>query len=505
MAPGAPPERAAPLRYTACMPPPELAAAEEMLARLERLIAVSPADSTEAAWVEVQRAHAVIGGSGESAGSGGHPAEGAAGAARRERTLFLRVRQGGRTGLHRTGCAEPAELETALRDALAQARLAAPAPHFALAGPGGGPGAGGASGSGAATALHDQALADLTPAAARTRLLDLEPRRGEDLRLAWLEGHVAVANSAGARRLARVTAACGAVRCGNGAGAGSAGGAARRLDQLRMDELLEQARGRRAPGGAEQGGGGGGGAMSAGLGAPAALAPGAIVLSEQAAAALLDLLNRHALSSAAWRGGAESWWPRGLVGKRVAAPCVSLRDDAAQPAALPFPFDLAGWPKRPVELIAAGIFLTPAVDASLAAAIGRSPTPHAVAPDESLPANLVLWPGDAEEAPPPLAEAELLQLAEGGWWIGELADLAAFDAPHLRFRAVARGVRRIGGGERREAVPDLTWEDSVPELLAGALALGDRPAAIPTGDPLFGATLTPALALRTGGRWEARS
>jgi predicted Zn-dependent protease len=464
------------------MPPPphDLAAADEMLARLERLIAASPADSTEAAWVEVRRGEAASGADAPSA--------------RRERTILIRVRQSGRTGLHRTGSSETSDLENAVRDALAQARLAAPTPHEALAGPGD------ASGGGSSGGLHDPALAALAPPAARALLLDAAPRRGETLHLKWLEGRVAVANSAGARRLARVTAAACTVHSGGpggGAGAGSARMAARHLDGLGLASALERARQRQAPAGQE----------------PAecpATAP-VMVLSEQGAAALLDLFNRHALSTAAWRDGSPASWPRALLGERVAAPCISLRDDATLPEGLAFPFDLAGWPKRPVDLLAAGIFLTPAVDARLAAEIGRSPTPHAVAPDESLAANLVLWPGaggtGGDPAQPraphsPLAETDLLRAAEGGLWIGELAGGAAFDAARLCFRATARGVRRIGGGELREALPDLVWEDSLAALLAGALALGDRPAAIATGDPLFGATLTPLLALRTTGHLQ---
>jgi predicted Zn-dependent protease len=461
------------------MPPPELVAAEEMLARLERLVASSPADSTEAAWVEVRRGEA-------SSGPEAPPS------ARRERTILIRVRQSGRTGLHRTGSAGASDLDNALRDAMAQARLAAPTAHEALAGPG--DAAGSPRGAAGNDALHDPALAALAPAAARAMLLDAAPRLGESLHLKWLDGAVAVANSVGARRQARVTAAACAVRCGTSAGAGSGRLAARRLDHLGLAPALDRARRRQAPVGQER------------ADFPAA-AP-VVVLAEQGAAALLDLLNRHALSTAAWRDGSPSWWPRGMLGEPVAAPCFSLRDDATLAEGLPFPFDLAGWPKRPVDLIAAGIFLTPAADARLAIEIGRPPTPHSMAPDESSAANLVLWAGDGDAAgglAQPLAalsEADLLRAAEGGLWIGELTGVARFDAPRLCFRAVARGVRRIAGGELREALPDLLWEDSMPAVLAGALALGDQAAAIATGDPLFGATLTPLLALRPTGRLE---
>jgi hypothetical protein len=54
--------------------------------------------------------------------------------------------------------------------------------------------------------------------------------------------------------------------------------------------------------------------------------------------------------------------------------------------------------------------MTPAVDVQLAQELGRQPTPHAMAPDETIAANLLLLPGAGE----PLAEAELLRQAEDG-------------------------------------------------------------------------------------------
>jgi hypothetical protein len=128
--------------------------------------------------------------------------------------------------------------------------------------------------------------------------------------------------------------------------------------------------------------------------------------------------------------------------------------------------------------------------------IGRSPTPHAMAPDESIAANLLLLPGDRE----PLPEAELLGQTEGGIWIGALDGLECFDPGRLRFRAWARGVRRVTGGALGPPLPDFVWEDHLQATLSRAAALGDRPATLATGDMLFGATVAPLLALRANER-----
>ncbi|HEY6324406.1 MAG TPA: metallopeptidase TldD-related protein, partial [Thermoanaerobaculia bacterium] len=363
----------------------------------------------------------------------------------------------------------------------------APAP---AAGPGG-------PGSGRGDAIYDPELADLEAVRARA-LLDGTAERGELLRLAWVEGRVTIANSAGLRQAARVTAASFEASCGRGPGAGRAAGAARRLDTLYLQDTLDRARARHAAapalaaGTADAAGAAGDDAGDVAPAPAAAAAPADLpmVLSEQSAAALIALLNRHALSTAAQRD--PGCGLHGRLGGHVLAACLSLRDDGTDPRALPFPFDLAGWPKRQVDLFVDGVFATPAVDARLAAEIGRPPTPHGMAPDESIAANLLLLPGDRE----PLPEAELLRQAENGIWIGALDGLECFDPGRLRFRARARGSRRIAGGALGPPLPDFLWEDDLLAALARAAAVGDRPVTIATGDMLFGATVAPLLALR---------
>ena len=482
----------------------ELASLDEMTARLERALAASPADTTEIVWIEARRTQATAGRGRRDAAR----ATGPGGRAPCERNLLVRVRQSGRTGLHRTGGVEPSELENAVRDAVAQARLAPPTPGEPLAGGPAAAAASGGPGPGRGDAIYDPELGELDAVRARA-LLDGAAERGELLRLAWVEGRVALVNSAGLRQAARMTAASFEASCGRGAGAGRAAGAARRLDTLYLQDTLDRARGRHvaapaSPAGIAGTAGTGRAAAEDAVDAADALAPDApetpdaaagrarlpTVLSEQGAAALVALLNRHALSAAAQRD--PGCGLHGRLGGPVLASCLSLRDDGTDPRALPFPFDLAGWPKRQVDLFVDGVFATPAVDARLAAEIGRPPTPHSMAPDESIAANLLLLPGDRE----PLPEAELLRQAADGLWIGALDGLECFDPRRLRFRARARGVRRIAGGALGPPLPDFLWEDDLLAVLARAAALGDRPATIATGDMLFGATAAPLLALR---------
>jgi len=435
------------------------------MSRLDRVLATSPADLTEIAWIEVRRCREDT-----RTRRDGRP-DGASGMARCERTVLVRVWERGRAGCHRTGVATVSELEAAVREALAQARLAPP-PRFArpprpaadalLAGIAIPPGA-----------LFDPEVAELDPPAAR-ELARGWTERGESARLAWSDGQVTVAASDGRRRSARVTAASLEVACGAGPAGGRAAAAARSLDALDGAEVAARAR-RRVAGESL-------GEVPAG--------PLPLLLAPEAAAALLALLNRIAFSSTAFRDGSSPLC--GHLGALWLDPAITLRDDGTDPRGLAFPFDLAGAFKAPVDLVRDGFAITPAVDEALAAELGRHATPHALSPEDSLPANLFLLPGGK-------SEEELAAAIGDGLWIGALGDLEVYagrEARGTRFRARAGGVRRIAGGAvTTEALPDLLWEDGLPEALARVRGLGDRPVVVLAGEPLLGGISAPALAL----------
>ena len=425
----------------------ELLAVGEMLARCERVLAASPADATELVWLEIGRAEASAGGGGEV-----EPPV-------RERTVIVRVEERGRVGFHRTDAESTSEIENALRFALAQARGNPPGGAL-LAGAENGDYAGGGAAEAPADSF-DSELAKLDPAAAG-RLLEQRLEADERARLSWAEAHVVVATSRGLRRRAEVTAATLSVRAGRGPGAGRAAASARTLAALGAEAVRGRARERRAVEGGE-------GA------APLPGEPISTVLAPEAVIPLLELLNRHALSARAFRDGVSPF--AGALGERRLDPAITLRDDGTDPAGLPFPFDLAGAAKRPVELVAAGVV----------AARDLAPTPRALDGDEPVASNLFLQPGT-------LDDAALLAAAGDGLWIGDLERVECFDPAALRFRAVARGVRRLGGGALGPAVGDLVWEDSLLRLFGEVAGTGSEPVVLAGADGVFGGTSAPAVA-----------
>lgn len=444
----------------------ELLPIEEMVARLERVLAASPADATELVWVEIGRTEAASG------------RRRAASSPRRERTVLVRVAERGRVGLHATEADRVGEIDSAVRQALGRARVDPPPAVLPRLADGLREAAAAPPGS------FDPELARLTGADASFRLQQAGAR-DERLRLAWAEARVAVVNSRGLRRAAEVTAATLTVRSGRGVVAGRAAGSARSLAALGIESIAERARARRADGPpASAPAADGDGADAAPVGA--ALGATAVVLAPEATVRLLDLLGVHALSARSFRDGTS--FLVASLGERIFDPAIHLRDDGSDPAGLPLPFDLFGFAKRPMSLVDEGVVLTPAVDDDLAAALNRPPTAHAVGGDDSRPAHLVLLPGSR-------TEAELCAASGDGLWIGWLHPVEVYDPRRLRFRARARGVRRLVGGAPGPPLGDLLWDDSVPRLLARVSGLGSEFVCLATGDGVLGGTSAPALAL----------
>jgi predicted Zn-dependent protease len=443
------------------VPTAALLSLDEMVSRLERVVEGSPADTTELAWIEAVR-HL------ESNGKRRRDTF-----ERRERTVFVRVRERGRVGLHRTGSVGAGDLESAVRQALANARVGE---MPAAAARDGGRAPERQESPLGKEALFDPELARLAGPWAREKVHRLVGR-GELAWLAWMEGRVAVVGSGGLERTARATAATAQVSCGRGPGAGSAQSASRTLAGLGLEAVFARARERHAQGEP---------------GAPPDR-PVPLLLAQEAVVRLLELLATLTLSSLSFHAGHAALRER--LGSRVFHPSITLRDDPLDPRVLPFPFDLAGTPAAPVELVAAGVARTPAVDERLAGELGLPVTPNAVSHDEARPDHLLLVPGG-------LPFPELARAAAGGLWVGALDPLESFDPLALRFRATARGVRLLADGGLGAPVPDLVWEDSLFDVLSRVRGVGD--ATVTLARDVLGGTAAPMLAVEPASPLRAK-
>ena len=316
--------------------------------------------------------------------------------------------------------------------------------------------------------MFDAELAELDPGDATTRL-QRHVRGREAATLTWGVSELRVANSRGVRRAAEVTDATLLVRSDRTPGGGRAAASSRTLAGLDPDVVLERARRRHGSG-------------------EAAVPPSdktAVLLAPEATVRLLDLLNRTSFSAAAYQDGTS--FLREHLGVQVFDRRLDLRDDGTDPAGLPFPFDFEGTPKRPVELIVKGTPKTPALDQRQAALLGLPPTGHSVLGNDALAQNLFLLPGED-------SHDEMLRRSDGGVFIGWLERVECFDAPRVRFRATARGVRRITDGSLGPPLPDLIWEDSLLHALSNIAGLGSETVTWSLGG-FAGALSAPALSL----------
>ncbi len=423
---------------------------DDILERLDGALKHSPADETELVWIERRRGDAASRGPRVDARMTRH------------RTVVARVLDHGRIGSHRTGFGDGGELADAVRQAIAHSRIHAPlqglphlpadeAPLVRLEG------------------LVDPEIADLSTDRARAILSGLRRER-EALDLEWTLARVAVANSRGMRRSCEVTSAALRIRRSRRPGGGRAATASRRLAELAGDQLWEVADRRHATGDAGE--------------VPPAAVPA--VLSGEAAIELVALLNRTALTASAYSEGLS--FLREHLGVQVFDRAISVRDDATDPAGLPFPFDLEGTVKRPVEMIEAGTPRTPALDQRQAAHLGLRPTGHSISGNDARAENLFLVPGAA-------SEDELLGRADGGVWIGWLDAVAPVEPLRVRFLAHARGVRRIRDGRLAEALPDCIWDDSLLRCLSESPQVGNRLTRRLSRDGVLGGVCAPPVLL----------
>ncbi len=472
------------------MPTPELPSLDIAREILTRALAESPADRTEISWTEAIHRHERSGRV-ETVKESNRKEPSRMTSSRaepgmtRELNLIVRTTERGRVGVHRAAAFNRAELAAAIRQALADARLA-PAPATLPESP-----AKGAATSAAAEIpsahLWDAEVADLSAEEAKG-LLSQGLGAEEAAHFSWTEGRIGFAATGAAPRVASLTGVALSLRIGRGPATGSAEGVTRRLSALAPGRLLDLARERRA---------------DPNLVEPPT-SPVPLVLAPRAVAQLATAFARASLDSrsiedAIADGALEGWPLFGHFGEQIAASRLTLVNDATDPEGLPLPFDACGASARRIELITAGIFRGAAAGRELAVKLGLPPglaeLPMAIDFDQAGPGHLALSASDPAAA---LAPEDLLAAADGGLWIAALSPLEVYDPGALRFRAVAHGVRRIAGGKIGPAVPNLIWEAGLLEVFARISGLGAERIAVghrSDGAPWLGATLAPAMGL----------
>jgi predicted Zn-dependent protease len=180
----------------------------------------------------------------------------------------------------------------------------------------------------------------------------------------------------------------------------------------------------------------------------------------------------------------------GHMGERVAAPSVTIYDDAFDPAGLPRAFDYEGAAKRRVTLVDHGVASAVVYDSLSAQKEGKPNTGHALPapnPFGAYPENLMMEAGDA-------SRDDLFRGIEHGVYVTRFHYTNIVHPVRTLFTGMTRdGTFLIEHGQLTRPVKSFRFTQSIWEALGSVEAVGrDR---VPSRD--YGAVVAPALRIGT--------
>ncbi len=178
----------------------------------------------------------------------------------------------------------------------------------------------------------------------------------------------------------------------------------------------------------------------------------------------------------------------GKEGERVAAPSVSLIDDARHPRTLGLPFDFEGTPRQRVALIEEGVFRSGVFDRRSAKLAGRASTGHALPPpnpEGAFPLNVCMEPGTS-------SLQDMIASTDRGVLVTRFHYSNVVNPTASVITGMTRdGTFRIEGGEIAHPVKNLRFTQSILEALSNVEAVGsDLELA---SEFFFSASVVPAL------------
>ncbi len=210
-----------------------------------------------------------------------------------------------------------------------------------------------------------------------------------------------------------------------------------------------------------------------------------VVLDPTVAASFVGLVGRGVSAAAVQRGRSPF---AGRLGEEVAAPTFVLHDDGLDPdGPASSPFDGEGLPRRSTALIEEGVLRTYLFDTYTGRRGGAASTGSAGrggyrGQPAVAPSNLIVAPG-------PLEDPELLQAAEGGVYVTDVAGLHSGVNPVSGVFSVGASGRAIRDGALAEPLREFTIAGDLLSMLASVRGVGARSRWVPFG----GSVSTPSL------------
>jgi PmbA protein len=159
----------------------------------------------------------------------------------------------------------------------------------------------------------------------------------------------------------------------------------------------------------------------------------------------------------------------GKEGQQVAAPSVSIYDDATARGTLGIPFDFEGTPRSRVDLIRDGVFLDAAYDLRTAKLAGKTSTGHALPPpnpEGPFPLNLFMEPGEA-------SLEDMIASVDRGVLVTRFHYTNVVHPVESTITGMTRdGTYLIGRGEIAHPVKNFRFTQSIVEALKGTEMIG---------------------------------
>lgn len=212
-----------------------------------------------------------------------------------------------------------------------------------------------------------------------------------------------------------------------------------------------------------------------------------VILESPAAGNLIDFLGYMGFGAKSMIEGESFFSSR--KGQKVAVDGVTIADDVFHPDSVGIGFDFEGVPKQRVEVIDAGMAVTPVTDRKTAAQLGTRSTGHNSGSPEFGPYgfNLVLEPGDK-------SLDELISEVADGFLVTRFHYVNILDRPATDITGMTRdGTFRIRNGELAGAVHNFRFAQSALGALNTVLGVGRDLEAIAPDYTSFGSTVAPAL------------
>jgi PmbA protein len=159
----------------------------------------------------------------------------------------------------------------------------------------------------------------------------------------------------------------------------------------------------------------------------------------------------------------------GKQGQQVAAPIVTIYDDALSEGTLGLPFDFEGVPRSRVDLIGDGVFLSGVYDLRTAKQAGTTTTGHALPPpnpEGPFPLNLFMAPGEA-------GLQDMIASTERGLLVTRFHYTNIVHPVESTITGMTRdGTYLIEDGEIAHPVKNLRFTQSIIEALQGTEMVG---------------------------------